>query len=201
MEVVSLPDGPASFLYPTLWDRFLCQGLKIVAVGSSDSHDPHHRGPWALGRIRNWVHAASLSRDGILAGFKAGNSYIAIGTTRLGFTARALGSGDSGSSAAGMGAALRLHKDGRAVFTVSLSDNPSGNLFVMKDGLLRETRYVAADDVLAFEVGAKEILPEGSFLRVEFHEDLEKAAYHGMAYRDHRSLRALSNPIFLEVLP
>lgn len=211
IETACLPDGPVSFLYPTLWDRLLCQGLKPFAVGSSDSHDPNHKGPWALGVIRNWVYASSLSREGILEGFKAGRAYVAIGPARLDFTAQVLGAGKDPGAVASMGQTLRMGREDRAVFNASLRNHPSGNLFIYKDGLLLETKSLGAAQApesgpdsdssrVVFEASGKDIRPGGSFFRLEFHEDLEKAAYHGMAYRDHRSLRVLSNPIFLEAM-
>ncbi len=67
IEVIGLPDGPNSFLYPVLWDRLLCDGRRITGVGSSDSHDPLSDGPWKLGMIRNWVWAENLSEQAVLA--------------------------------------------------------------------------------------------------------------------------------------
>ena len=198
-EVVCLPDGPVSFLYPTLWDRLLCSGLHPTGVGSSDSHDPLQNGPWGLGNIRNWVYASSLSRDGILEGLKAGRSYVALGGSKLRFTARAEGPPDR--AARPMGSTLTLAEGGSCVLRIELSEHPSGNLFVMKDGLQYDVRYFPegkGPDVSEYRFGSGDIAGRGlSFVRIEFHEDLEKARYHGMAFRDHRSLRLLSNPIWI----
>jgi len=201
LEIACLPDGPVSFLYPTLWDRLLCDGLKPTGVGSSDSHDPLQDGPWALGRIRNWVYASSLSREGILQGLAAGRSYVAVGGSRLSFTGH--GKGDE-TSRVPMGSEVELDRGETCEFEIALSSHPSGNLFIMKDGFLAEVRYLpAAAGVsrLRYAVESGGIAAKGSFLRLEFHEDLEKAAYHGMAFRDHRSLRLLSNPIHMRVRP
>jgi hypothetical protein len=201
-EVACLPDGPASFLYPTLWDGLLREGFRLTGVGSSDSHDPEQDGPWALGRIRNWVRAASLSREGILAGLASGESYVAVGPSRLSFVARNSGRPDLELP---MGSTVSLKSGETCGFEVGLENHPSGNLFVIKDGFIHDVRYVPGNpgrDVLKYSIGREDLPAQGSvFLRVEFHEDLEKARYHGMAFRDHRSLRLLSNPIRAEVAP
>jgi len=35
-----------------------------------------------------------------------------------------------------------------------------------------------------------------AYVRIEFHEDVEKSRFWGMAHRDHRTMRILSNPIW-----
>lgn len=204
-EVASLPDGPVTFLYPTLWDRLLCDGLKPTGVGSSDSHDPLQDGPWALGRIRNWVFAHALSRKGILEGFASRNSYVALGDARLSFRATAISSGREYP----MGSTVLMSGGDECEFEARISGHPSGNLFIMKDGFLHDVRHCAGsgEDVVRFRISAYDIgtgrtaadRPATSYVRLEYHEDLEKARYHGMAFRDHRSLRLLSNPIWMEV--
>jgi len=199
-EIACLPDGPVSFLYPTLWDRLLCDGLRPTGVGSSDSHDPLQDGPWALGRIRNWVYASSLSREGILGGLAAGLSYVAVGESKLDFAAYRK---RDGTHRVPMGSCVELDRGETCEFEISLSSHPSGNLFIMKDGFLADLRYLPASggvSALRYAVEGKDIGAR-SFVRVEFHEDLEKAAYHGMAFRDHRSMRLLSNPIHMRVRP
>jgi hypothetical protein len=79
----------------------------------------------------------------------------------------------------------------------------------MRDGFLLDVRHCAgtAGEVVRFRIPAYDICTGGktggrrvaSYVRLEYHEDLEKARYHGMAFRDHRSLRLLSNPIWMEV--
>jgi hypothetical protein len=198
LEVVCLPDGSTSFLYSTLWDRFLCGGMRLTGVGSSDSHDPHDRGPWAMGRIRNWVRAESLCQAGILAGLKAGCAYVSVDGARLDFTARTAAGGERPWQ---MGETALLARGERCRFRAELVDHPSGNLFIVQDGMLADIRHLpgaGAREVVEFELD----LPRapgtaGSYVRLEFHEDLEQARYIGMAFRDHRSIRLLSNPIWL----
>lgn len=199
-EVTSLPDGPTSFLYPILWDRLLCDGLKTVGVGSSDSHDPLQDGPWAIGRLRNWVYARSLSREGILEGLAKGRCYVAIGASRLDFSAGVPPSGRQWP----VGSTVPLRKGETCRLVAGIKDHPAGNLFAIQDGFLRDVRRIAAGegtDFVEYEIGREDLGTSGeSYLRLEFHEELEPARYHGMAYRDHRSLRLLSNPIHVKAI-
>lgn len=205
IEVVGLPDGPNSFLYPVLWDRFLCSGYKITGVGSSDSHDPSADGPWKLGVIRNWVKAKNLSESAILSGLKSGNVSITLGNTRLDYTAKVISSDDS-----------PIYEMGDTVFcsfadlielTVSLSNHPKGNIYIIMDGLIFDTQGVAEttnqDECtnITFSLNGSS-LREGinSYIRVEFHEEVAEPFYVNMAWRDHTSIRGLSNPIYLSLM-
>ena len=214
IEVASLPDGPVSFLYPTFWDGLLRQGYRLTGVGSSDSHDPEQDGPWALGRIRNWVRADSLSRRGILAGLASGECYVAVGESRLSFVARISGPGrtEAPTDAEGlagmehpMGSTVALGSGETCTLEIGLENHPSGNLFMFQNGFIHDVRYFAENpgrDVQTYTLDTRRLQSgQTSWLRVEYHEDLEKARYHGMAFRDHRSLRLLSNPIYVEVAP
>ncbi|MFI5494212.1 CehA/McbA family metallohydrolase [Actinoplanes sp. NPDC051859] len=55
-----------------LWDGLLRAGRRLAAVGNSDAH-----GPDAVGQPQTVVFAAELSRTAILAGLRAGRSYVA----------------------------------------------------------------------------------------------------------------------------
>jgi len=62
-----------------LWDRLLHQGLRLVAVGGSDRHQPPfdgHFGVHEVGHPTTWVYATRLSADAILAGIQAGHVMI-----------------------------------------------------------------------------------------------------------------------------
>jgi hypothetical protein len=194
IEIACLADGPTSFLYPTLWDRYLCTGLHVTGVGSSDSHDPLHEGPWGLGQIRTWVYASSLSRGGILEGLRRGRAYVAVGGSRLEVAVHR----DNGGTFA-MGDTVPLSPGERCRLTASLREHSSGNLFVIRDGLIHQIVHLAGGagpDTVGVELAAG-AAGAASYVRLEFHEDLEKARFHGMAYRDHWTMRLLSNPVWL----
>ena len=207
IEIVGLPDGPNSFLYPVFWDRLLCSGQRIVGIGSSDSHDPFSTGPWKLGMLKNWVYADGLNERDILDGLKSGRVCVTYGDTRMNFTAEI--SGDKNSWSYTMGDTIPGGTE--VVFTVSLMNNPKGNLYIVKDGLIFDIIAVQAaaesdswqDIEFSYtssgagkRTGA-EVNENDSYFRVEFHEEIVEPFYVNMAYRDHTSFRALSNPIWL----
>ena len=204
IEVLGLPDGPNSFLYPVLWDRLLCEGRRITGVGSSDSHDPLSDGPWKLGMIRNWVWAENLSEQAVLAGLKTGNVSISYGETRLNFTVKILADKD-GISKRGMGETLFVENGEVPEFTVFLMNHSKGSLYVIKDGLIFDVFFVnkcvSSDkwNTVVFQAN-KISLTKGkaSYFRVEFHEEIVEPYYVNMAYRDHTSARAMSNPIWIQ---
>ncbi len=60
-----------------LWDRLLSQGFKIVGISGRDWHDVEEK---KEGRLpRTFVHACSLTEDGILEGLRRGNVFVSSG--------------------------------------------------------------------------------------------------------------------------
>ena len=58
---------------------------------------------------------------------------------------------------------------------------------------------VAGDDTYTFALPEKWIAPQGSsYVRIEFHEAEEPPKFYGLAYRDYKSARLISNPIWLK---
>lgn len=205
IEVVALPDGPNSFLYPTLWDRFLCAGHRLVGVGSSDSHDPDCDGPWKLGVLRTWVQAEELSEKGIIDGLRRGEVYVTNGDSRLRLVASVHSQANPETARFEMGGVATCAADDLIEFEVELSGHPRGSLYVVRDGLIFDVFPAVGSDaidngreVVAFQFEGRSVDPERhSYCRVEFHEEIVAPYYVNMAYRDHTSLRALSNPIWV----
>lgn len=91
------------------WEAQLNDGLRITAIGGSDSHigsdDARDQYAGVIGTPTTVVHAHELSMDGILDGIRAGHVYVDIEGTRdrsLDVLATA------GSSQAGMGDAIAV---------------------------------------------------------------------------------------------
>jgi len=102
------------------WDEMLAAGTWIPAVGGSDAH----RESDVIGLPRNVVYAAGLDRVHILAGLRAGRSWLAeSATVTLSLTATAAGTGHSAGRRAGIGERL----DVDVPVTVTLAVN-SGDL-------------------------------------------------------------------------
>jgi hypothetical protein len=66
------------------WESLLKQGRRVVAVGGSDYHQPAKAmegNPHLPGNPTTWVHATSLTVEGILAGIRKGHVFISADVT------------------------------------------------------------------------------------------------------------------------
>lgn len=88
VEVWNGPWTPDDEATVTHWHGLLCSGRWIPAVGVSDAHHPEQ----VVGLPHTVVFAGSLRREHLLAGLKAGRSYVAESSAvSLSFTASADG--------------------------------------------------------------------------------------------------------------
>ena len=199
IDIWASPDGPVSLCYPTLYDSYLAQGYDLTAVGSSDSHDPYKEGPWKFGQLYTYVYADELSEKGIISGVRRGNVYIACGESRMDYTL----------CCGGVEYCMGEHvpyQGGEIIIHFSISSNPSGNLFVMVSGELQSVHYVEAGegkswrhyDITLREEDIRFVDSSFAFIRLEFYEDIVKARFWGMAYKDEKAMRLLSNPVWLD---
>ncbi len=197
IDIWASPDNATSLCYPTLYDSYLVQGYRLVAVGSSDSHDPRQeKGPWRFGQLYTYVYAESLSSKGIIEGIRRGRVYVACGKSRMDMTISYKGKryymGDSVP-----------YEGGDVELSVEIGSNPSGNLFIMISGQLNSVQYIDSSSDMrtyAFNIHEHDIhmlKSQSAFIRIEFFEDVVKAKFWGMAHRDSESMRLLSNPIWL----
>lgn len=194
-EVYCTPENETSMLYTTHWDALLLQGYKLTGVGSSDSHHPTKEGPWEIGNVLTWVHAASLSQKDVLDALKRGHAYIGVNGVKMDFQAT------SGKKIARMGDTLSLQQTETAQFTLSLFDHPRGYLYIYADGFIMDTIYFdePGSTEYCFALDHAWIGEKGSsYLRIEFHESKEPPRFHGMIFRNHLSARLISNPIWLK---
>ncbi len=193
-EVYCTPEMQTAMLYTTHWDMLLTHGYRLTGVGSSDSHHPTEDGPWKLGHVLTWVQADSLSQKDILAALRKGHAYVGIGGARMAMFAECAG------QTAQMGDALILDAGSSAAITIDLPDHPRGNLFIYADGMLLDAVYYDAhgSDTHRFTLPETWIAESGSsYVRMEFHEMKEAPSFYGIAFRDHLSVRLISNPIWL----
>lgn len=181
-------------MYTTHWDMLLNRGLHLTGVGSSDSHHPR-KSPWVLGKVRTFVYAQSLSQADILSALKRGHAYVSILNVRMDFYAQC------GDKVAHMGDTLRLKKGDSVQFTVDLLSHPRGNLFLYADGMLLDTEYFdeAGRHTYTFALKDDFLKPgKASYIRMDFYELVEEPRFYGMAFRDYKTLRLISNPIWLD---
>jgi hypothetical protein len=84
-----------------IWQRLLCEGRRVVAVGGSDSHTQHQ----PVGSPQTVVHARELSVPGLVDGLRRGRSYIARSRS---VTVELTASRPGGVDVAGPGETLRV---------------------------------------------------------------------------------------------
>lgn len=191
IEVYCSSERDSTLSYPSFYDMLLSKGLHLTAVGSSDSHHPTQSGPWKLGQVRTYIYAEALSQAALLAGLKAGHAYISINQCEMNMTAQC------GSHVAMMGDTLPILSNQHVVITVSLLRHPRGNLFLYRNGMLWETRFLPDDAPVTLDF----TLPEDAFddplyVRMEFYEIAGELPYYGYSWRNWETLRLLSNPIY-----
>ena len=192
MEIYHNLEGCNNQPMISYWDHLLLQGYRIIGVGGTDSHDPF-TGTHKLGNCLTYIFTDELSEIGIVRGLKKGNVFVSKGA-QIRFT----GEDEQGNvywmgdCASGKGM-LRLRIG-------ALCDEPL-RAFIMRDGLMMD--YFNLDnrpgEWLEIE---KEVPQQGaSFYRVELHAmDVEShdPKNPGILWRDHESMRAYSNPIFIK---
>lgn len=193
IEVYCASELDPTLAYPSFYDMLLSKGLHLTAVGSSDSHHPTQPGPWKLGQVRTYIYAEALSQAALLAGLKAGHAYVSINQCEMNMTAQC------GDHQAMMGDTLPLSSNHPAVITVSLLRHPRGNLYLYRNGMLWETRFLPDDTPVTLHF----TLPEDAFdphlyVRMEFYEIEGELPYYGYSWRNWKTLRLLSNPIYFD---
>ncbi|HEY4292736.1 CehA/McbA family metallohydrolase [Luteibacter sp.] len=115
IEAINGKDAERADTGIPFWEKQLNDGLRITAIGGSDSHigpdDPRDAFAGTIGTPTTVVHARELSMEGILDGIRAGHVFVDTEGTRD----RSLDVvGTAGAARAGMGDAIRV-ADGAAM--------------------------------------------------------------------------------------
>ena len=192
VEIWCMAERDATLAYPAFYDMLLAKGLRLTAVGSSDSHHPTKPGPWQLGQVRTFIYAEALSQQALLDGLKAGHAYISVSGGEMEMTAAC------GDTSVMMGDELAVPENGAAALTVTLNRHPKGNLYLYRDGLLEHCQYISDESPITLTFPVRPA-PPGSvgYLRAEFYEIEGERPYYGYSWRSWQTLRLLSNPIYL----
>ncbi|MBX7098013.1 MAG: CehA/McbA family metallohydrolase [Myxococcaceae bacterium] len=174
-----------------LWDRMLAAGHRIVGIGGSDCHnpaDPKQR----FGQVVTHVFAKEGTRDGILAGLRSGQVTVGLGAqVRLSVE-------DDAGARVPMGATAKLARGDVRLHAEIQSDGPAV-AFLIRDGLLLSYQPVTGQpgwQTLQFEDG----LADGrtSYYRLEVHAPPgNDPKFWATCLRDHKSLRAFGNPVWV----
>jgi hypothetical protein len=195
MEILHAQEGPNNTYQMGLWDHLLRSGYHIVGVAGTDSHHPTE-GSHRLGALVNWVHCDELTEQGVTAGVARGRVVASWGPF-VDFTATA-----GGSTSARMWESIPLSAAQTAGITLRarVTEAAEHRLFLLRNGIPIHQTWLEPDElgIAHFHV---ELTPSGPcYFRAEVHTpypDDESSPWKRLAWRDHRTIAAATNPIFV----
>ncbi|NBB90124.1 MAG: hypothetical protein GVY23_02835 [Spirochaetes bacterium] len=210
MEIIHALEGPGTNLQLGLWDHLLRLGHRVVGIAGTDSHHPT-RGAHSLGRLTNWVYAASLTEEGLIEGIRAGRVLATYGPF-VELTAvpgpelppgrqSEAGAGADGRTRYGLWERVPTVKAKEGLnLEVRVNSNEAVRVFLLKDGLPFSHGWVnpAEDGVAVYRVYDRDAGP--CYYRVEIHgafPEQEQASWKVNGWRDYRSLLSATNPVFV----
>lgn len=170
-----------------LWDSLLNRGYRVVGVAGIDSHHPTE-GLHALGSVMTVIYADELSEAGLIAGLERGRVYVSKGA-HLRFSA------SSGEHHAEMWEALPLGDD--VTLNVAYQSDEDLNIFVLRDGLPLDMHTVEATNGEWHNITFTDRPTQPAYYRVELHSTYRDETRFWIQWRDHETMRALSNPIWV----
>lgn len=189
-EIYCAPEGPNNAIAAAMWDHHLLSGVRLVGVGSTDSHDPFKAPLWKFGELLTWIYADELSVRGIIAGLKRGIVYVSKGP-EIRFTAH-----NARGDSAQMWETLPLD-GGEVTFEMQIRNSPRANLFCIKNGYPFDTFLVEATGDEWQTVRFQDRANKPSFYRLELHRFHKSEIYTGIIWRNHETMLALTNPIWV----
>lgn len=176
-----------------LWDHVLNLGHRVIGVPGIDSHHPEG-GIGKLGQAVTYVYADQLSETGIINGLRRGRVYGTRGPL-MNFRAlcedgRVLEMGDTVTDCT---APISLEVE-------YISEEPL-RLFVIKNGIVLHHLEIEESPkdwrIVRFNV---ESIPP-TFYRIELHRLHRDEQLPHIAWRDHTTIQAFSNPIWVKSKP
>lgn len=188
MEIYHNLEGCNNAFQLMLWDQHLNAGRRLIGVGGIDSHNPFE-GRHKLGQLVTWVEADSLSEQGIADGLRRGRVYVSRGQ-QIRFSAQ------SGDHRAQMWESLIA--GGQPIkLDIEILTDEDIRLFVIRNGYYFDSVRVSAQAGVwqSFQFADQPRQP--SYYRIELHSDAQHDDYRGIMWRDHDTMRALSNPIWV----
>ncbi|MGO9928879.1 MAG: CehA/McbA family metallohydrolase [Mycobacterium sp.] len=162
-----------------IWQRLLCEGRRVVAVGGSDSHTISQ----PVGSPQTVVHARELSVPAVLDGLRCGRSYIA---RSLAVTVELTASFGGAAELAGPGRTLRVPSETPVAVTAMVTGAAGTNAaLVTAAGCVgRATVGGSARTMLRWELDAA----SARFARLEIREAQRRPL---------GAMVALTNPVWL----
>jgi hypothetical protein len=179
-----------------LWDRLLCAGRRLPAVGGSDYHCPSGEDTnlLRLGQPTTWVKVTDRSASAILDAIVVGRASISVTPDgpRLDLSAMV------NSETVGMGEVIERRDDGMMEVKVEILGGQGKTLRLVADGEI--AHEVSIEDEIAT---VKVDLTVQTYVRAELigdmsAEHLPPGALAGLNLRDWRW--ALSNPVYVHTI-
>lgn len=189
-EIFHSLEGPNNTSQIGMWDALLRAGYRIIGVSGTDSHNPEIEVE-RLGRVVTWVYADELSAGGIIHGLKSGRVFVSFGP-RIDFSIK-----NSTGSIAEMGE--KIKSNGQPLeLSISVESSIPLRLLIVKNGFFLDSRLLEpnAEKLQSFDFIDDD--PCSGYYRVEFHDLVHDEVYTGIEWRDFRTIKALSNPIWVE---
>ena len=162
-----------------IWQRLLCEGQRVAAVGGSDSHTESQ----TVGSPQTVVHARELSVPALVDGLRCGRSYIARSRS---VTVELTASSPDAAEVAGPGEALRVPPETPVTVTAMITGAAGTNaaLITAAGCAGRATVSGSARTMLRWELDAA----SARFARLELREAQRRPL---------GTMVALTNPVWL----
>jgi len=189
-EIYHSLEGPHNMPQISMWDTLLREGHRIIGVSGTDCHNPENEIE-KLGRVLTWVHADELSAKGIIGGLKQGNAFISFGPKMEFFVKNANGAtAVMGGKIASNGQSLTL--------SIRIESNETFRILLVKNGFFLDSQIYKPGKEKIQTIEFVDNTPCRGYYRVEFHKIADEKVYKCVEWRDFRTIRALSNPIWVE---
>ncbi len=190
LEVFHSLEGPNNIAQIGMWDALLREGFRIIGVSGTDLHNPANEIE-RLGRTVTWVHARELSTGGILEGLKTGRVFVSLGP-RIDFM---ISNADGNTSYMGG----RIQSNNQPLeLSISVEADLPLRCLIVKDGFFLHSKIFKPGGEPAQKYVIVDSEPRPGYYRLEFHDVVDDPDYTGIEWRDFRTLRVLSNPIWVD---
>ncbi|MCD6576519.1 MAG: PHP domain-containing protein [Anaerolineaceae bacterium] len=189
-EIFHSTEGPNNIAQISMWDTLLREGHRIIGVAGTDCHNPENEIE-KLGRVVTWVHADELSAKGIIEGLIKGNVFVSLGP-KMEFSIK-----NSSGSTASMGE--KINSNGQPLEISICVESPEiFRILLVKNGFFLDSKIFKPGKEKIQIIKFMDDIPCHGYYRVEFHKITDEKIYKFVEWRDFRTIRALSNPIWVD---
>ena len=189
-EIIHSLEGANNIPQVSFWDTLLREGYRLIGVAGTDCHNPANEIE-TLGALATWIYADKLSQGGIIAGLKRGNVFASRGP-KLEFSA----ANASGETCV-MGGNIQ-NEQNPIDLTMTIEAEEPVRVTLIKNGLFLHSETISSESGPKFSLNYVDKKPMRGYYRFEVHEVKNNPKYRGIEWRDFSTIRALSNPIWVD---